>query len=86
MLSTPWHKISDGNCKLILAVAVLESIAGIFTAEDTPGETGFRNCSVQKAGLGPRSLGFLSLLSPFSMQFCRRTTALQIVASDCFWI
>lgn len=67
MLSTPWHEISDGNYKLILAVAALESIADILTAEDTQGETGFRNCSWAQV-----SRLFLSLLSPFSMQFCRR--------------
>ena len=52
MLSTPWHKVSDGNYKLILAVAALESTAGIFTADDTRSETGF-SVLCKRQGLGP---------------------------------
>lgn len=85
MLSTPWHKISDGNYKLILAVAVLESTAGIFTADDTRGgvRQALGTVLCKRQGLGPVSrLSFPA--QPFLPAALQENCCSPIVASACF--
>lgn len=48
------HKISDRNYRLILAIAVLESNADIFTEEDTQGERGLGTGLCKRQGLGAK--------------------------------
>lgn len=79
------HKRSDPNYRLMLAVAGLESKAGIFTEEDTEGERGW-GLACAKGRTWAQISRFQSFpAQPFFHAVLQKNYALQIV-SDRFWI
>lgn len=53
MLSTCWHKISDGNRGLILAIGVLESDTDLFTEGDSEDKRGLGGGQSKMLDLSP---------------------------------